>query len=130
MSDLLSRLLPLLLLWPIVWASLPAAFAQPTANRDKIALVMKALSNPFFFKMEAGAKEYAQKNGIKLEIFGTEMETDIERQTGIIDNLVSRGYGAIVIAPARWIATCSLPSTCHRRPSRGSACRFSTGSRG
>lgn len=99
MNDLLNRLLPLLLLWPIAWASLPAAFAQPTANRDKIALVMKALSNPFFFKMEAGAKEYAQKNGIKLEIFGTEMETDIERQTGIIDNLVSRGYGAIVIAP-------------------------------
>lgn len=60
---------------------------------------MKALSNPFFAKMEQGAKEYARENGIELEIFGTELETDTERQIGIIDNLVSRGYGAIVIAP-------------------------------
>ncbi len=99
MKNLLSRVLPFLLLWLIGWASPPEVPAQPGSNRDKIALVMKALSNPFFFKMEQGARKYARENGIHLETFGTELETDIERQVGIVDNLISRGYGAIVIAP-------------------------------
>ena len=69
-------------------------------NEGKIALVMKALSNPFFLSMQQGAKEYADTHGIALEVFGTERETEVERQIGIVDNLISRGYGAIVIAPA------------------------------
>lgn len=66
----------------------------------KIALVMKALSNPFFTKMESGAKAYANKNNISLEIFGIERENDVNRQISIVDNLISRNYDAIVIAPA------------------------------
>ena len=69
-------------------------------NQKKVALVMKALSNPFFSKMEAGAKKFAQRENILLEVFGTERETDVDRQIGIVENLISRGYGAIVIAPA------------------------------
>lgn len=69
-------------------------------NEKTVALVMKALSNPFFFKMKAGAREYAQEENIPLEVFGVERETDVERQIGIFENLISRGYGAIVIAPA------------------------------
>ena len=69
-------------------------------NERTIALVMKALSNPFFFKMEEGAKKYAIEENIPLEVFGVERETDVERQIGICENLISRGYGAIVIAPA------------------------------
>jgi len=68
-------------------------------NENKVAFVMKALSNPFFSTMEAGAKKYAQQENIPLEVFGTERETDVERQIGIVENLISRGYGAIVIAP-------------------------------
>ena len=74
-------------------------FEIQAANEKKVALVMKALSNPFFSKMEAGAKQYAQQENIPLEVFGTERETDVERQIGIVENLISRGYGAIVIAP-------------------------------
>jgi len=69
-------------------------------NENKVALVMKDLTNPFFAKMESGAKQYAQKNKIDLEVFGVERETDVDRQIGIVDNLISRKYGAIVIAPA------------------------------
>ena len=68
-------------------------------NEKKVALVMKALSNPFFSTLEAGAKKYAQQENIPLEVFGTECETDVEHQIGIVENLISRGYGAIVIAP-------------------------------
>ena len=69
-------------------------------NEKTVALVMKALSNPFFLKMEEGARKYAQGENIPLEVFGVERETDVERQIGIVENLISRGYGAIVIAPA------------------------------
>ena len=61
---------------------------------------MKALSNPFFSKMEEGAKKYAKEYNVPFEVFGVERETDVERQIGIVENLISRGYGAIVIAPA------------------------------
>ena len=89
-----------------LWASilccsmfLTLIFETQAANEKKVALVMKALSNPFFSTMESGAKKYAQLENISLEVFGTERETDVERQIGIVENLVSRGYGAIVIAP-------------------------------
>ncbi len=78
---------------------LPAASVS-AANEQTVALVMKALTNPFFSKMEMGAKAYANHNNIRLEIFGVERETDVERQISIVENLIARGYGAIVIAPA------------------------------
>ena len=36
-------------------------------NERTIALVMKALSNPFFSKMEEGAKKYAMEENILLK---------------------------------------------------------------
>ncbi|HOF17479.1 MAG TPA: substrate-binding domain-containing protein [Phycisphaerae bacterium] len=69
-------------------------------NQKKVALVMKALTNPFFNKMQIGAKEYATAAGVPLEVFGVDRETDVERQISIMDNLISRGYAAIVLAPA------------------------------
>jgi ribose transport system substrate-binding protein len=73
------------------------AFAQ---KQFKIALVMKALSNPFFSAMEAGAKDEAQKLGIELLVQGTNKETDIPQQINIVENFISRRVDAIVIAPA------------------------------
>ena len=74
-----------------------SAFAS---NEKTVALVMKSLSNPFFTKMEEGASKYARDENIQFEVFGVEQETDVETQISIVENLVSRGYGAIVIAPA------------------------------
>jgi ABC-type sugar transport system substrate-binding protein len=72
----------------------------PAQAGGKVALVMKALSNPFFLKMEAGARKYANAHDIPLEVFGMEKETEIERQIGIVDSLISNRYAAIIIAPA------------------------------
>ena len=92
MNLMLNRLLLLAFLGLTVGLPPSVALAQPdTANKAKVALIMKALSNPFFFKMEEGAKDYARENGIPLEVFGTELETDIEHQVGILNNLISRG---------------------------------------
>lgn len=69
-------------------------------DEKTVALVMKALTNPFFSKMEAGARQYAQAKDIPIEVFGVERETDVERQISIVESLITRGVGAIVIAPA------------------------------
>lgn len=69
-------------------------------NETRVALVMKALSNPFFGSLEAGARKYASVHGIALEVFGTERETDVDHQIAIVDNLIARGFRSIVIAPA------------------------------
>lgn len=74
------------------------AFAQ---NRPyKIALVMKALSNPFFHTMQVGAEEEAKKLGIDLRVQGTNKETDVTQQINIVQNFITQKVDAIVIAPA------------------------------
>ncbi|MDP8245227.1 MAG: substrate-binding domain-containing protein [Candidatus Hinthialibacter antarcticus] len=66
----------------------------------KIALVMKALSNPFFHAMEVGAREAAKTLGVELFVQGTNKETDVAQQVSIVENFMTRGVDAIVIAPA------------------------------
>lgn len=90
--------------------------ALAAGNEKKIALVMKALSNPFFIKMEEGARKYAEKNNIPFEVFGVERETEIKRQIGIVENLIVRKYGAIVIAPTD---SKKLISVCKKAIDRG-----------
>jgi ABC-type sugar transport system substrate-binding protein len=68
-------------------------------NDHTIALVMKALTNPFFLKMEQGAKNFAKENEIPLEVFGIINETDTFHQISIMESLISRNIGAIVLAP-------------------------------
>lgn len=68
-------------------------------NHKTVALVMKALSNPFWGRVDRGAKEYAKKHTIQLEMFGVDRETNVDLQIAIMENLISRGYGAIILAP-------------------------------
>lgn len=69
-------------------------------NDHTIALVMKALTNPFFAKMEQGARTFARENDIALEVFGIINETDTAHQISIMESLISRNIRAIVLAPA------------------------------
>jgi len=96
----LSHLNKVLVLIACITFSLLYPNLSEAKNSNTIALVMKSLSNPFFFKMEVGAREYAKDENIPLEVFGLENETETARQISIVEDLISRNYGAIVIAPA------------------------------
>jgi len=74
--------------------------ASAAGKKYRIALVMKALSNPFFHAMELGAREEAEKLGVELLVQGTNKETDITQQVSIVENFVTQQVDAIVIAPA------------------------------
>ncbi|MFO7495533.1 MAG: substrate-binding domain-containing protein [Desulfobacterales bacterium] len=101
-----------------LWAVLLAAAAAPAgaANSGKVALVLKALSNPYCYRMEAGVRQHAEETGTDLDIFGLIRSTHVTHQIGIIENLISRGYGAIIIAPAD---SRQLVAVCAKAVSRG-----------
>ena len=78
-------------------------FSFPVAANgagEHVALVMKALSNPFFLAMRDGAIEYAEANGIDLDVSGIELETDVDYQINLVDGLIRRRVDAIVLTPA------------------------------
>lgn len=79
----------------------PSKNSQPAKeNKElKIALVMKTLTNPFFVAMEKGGRKAEKELGIKLIVKTGAMETSIEQQIGIIEELINMKVDAIVIAP-------------------------------
>lgn len=64
-----------------------------------IALVMKTLTNPFFIKMERGARRAERELGIHLLVKTAAKETSIQQQINIVDELIRMKVDAIVIAP-------------------------------
>ena len=87
------------MLWSAVLLGLMAG-VLPAQAEPKVALVMKALSNPFFVRIELGAKNYAKQHNQHIDSFGMERETNIENQIGIMESLIQKGYDGIVLAPA------------------------------
>lgn len=77
-------------------------FSTREKHTKKVAFVVTTLSNPFFVDMTEGAKEEAIKHPeIELLIQAPERgATDIERQTQIVENLITQKVDAICIVPA------------------------------
>lgn len=66
-----------------------------------IALVMKSLANEFFVNMAIGAERHqAERANYELIINGIRNESDLAQQVTLVDQMISRGVDAIVIAPA------------------------------
>ncbi len=86
----------------IIYMLLVLLFSLPIyAHAEKIALIMKAFTNPFFIKMKDGALKTAEKLHLSLDYFSIKYETDIDSQIKIIKNIMESGeYRGILIAPA------------------------------
>lgn len=70
-------------------------------DKPVVGLVMKSLANEFFQNMMVGAKEHAAKRGdYELVAVGMQNETDFEAQINAVENFITQGVDAIVIAPA------------------------------
>lgn len=77
----------------------PTVVAAPAANKPRIGLVMKTLTNPFFIEMERGARRAEKALNIDLQVKTAAQETSIEQQIQIVEDLISAKVEAIVIAP-------------------------------
>lgn len=73
------------------------------AAEDKpvVGLIMKSLANEFFQNMLAGAEAHAERRGdYELRAVGMQNETDFESQINAVENFITQGVDAIVVAPA------------------------------
>ncbi|MBO9182723.1 sugar ABC transporter substrate-binding protein [Rhizobium sp. L80/93] len=72
------------------------------ADKPKVGLIMKSLSNEFFKQMKAGADDYAAKNKDKFDFkaVGMKDERDFASQVDAVENFVTQKYDIIVVAPA------------------------------
>jgi len=78
-----------------------SAFAQ-TAEKPKVALVMKSLANEFFLTMEDGAKAYQKEHSADFDLIsnGIKDETDTANQIRIVEQMIVSKVDALIIAPA------------------------------
>lgn len=74
--------------------------AETAVAGVKIALIMKARTNPYFAKMEEGAQRAAATNNVELSVFSIDRETDHEKQAAQVEAAIARGVKAILIDPA------------------------------
>jgi ribose transport system substrate-binding protein len=81
--------------------SVSSAFAE-SAEKPKVALVMKSLANEFFLTMEDGAKAYQKEHSADFDLIsnGIKDETDTAGQTRIVEQMILAKVNALVIAPS------------------------------
>jgi ribose transport system substrate-binding protein len=72
----------------------------PAAGDLRIALLMKARTNPFFEQMAAGAERAASQLGVSLQVMAIDKETDTAGQAAQVETAIGQGVRVILIAPA------------------------------
>jgi len=68
------------------------------AAGKKVDVIIKASDSSFWQTMLAGARKASGDYGIKVGLFGPTSETDINEQVQLVENSISRGADAIVLA--------------------------------
>src|SRR3954451_18490342 len=69
------------------------------AAGKKIDVIIKASDSEFWQSMLAGAQKAGKDYGVKVSLFGPTSETDVNQQVQLVENAISRGADAIVVAP-------------------------------
>lgn len=74
--------------------------AGGTAQDLKLAVILKTQATDFWVKMNNGAEQYAADNGLSVDLFAAQSDTDYEAQLAILENCINNGgYDGIAIAP-------------------------------
>lgn len=81
------------------WSYRKAQAASDAAATYRIAMVLKTLNNPFWVDMQGAALQAAENKNVKLLVQAPPQETDLERQTQIVENMIQKKVDAIVLAP-------------------------------
>src|SRR6476660_6807240 len=79
-------------------ASSSGGGAGGKAAGKKVDVIIKASDSSFWQTMLAGAKKAGADYGIKVGLFGPTSETDVNQQVQLVENSISRGVDAIVLA--------------------------------
>lgn len=94
----MHRLLPVLIL-SLAMLAVPAEAAKP-----RIAMIPKGTTHVFWKTVEAGAREAAADLGVELVWKGPLKENDRGQQIAIVEQFVTEGVSAIILAPLDAVA--------------------------
>ncbi len=112
-----SRLAPFFVLAAVAALGCGDPPAPSGSDAPRVALVMKSLANEFFKTMEDGARAHQQATGdYELIAMGIKDELDVAGQVRLVEQAISMGMDALVIAPADSKA---LVSVCQRAQEAG-----------
>lgn len=84
-------------------------------DQIEIALIPKGTDIMYWKGLHAGGEKAAQELGLKLIWQGPQKESDREQQINIVQNFISRGVDAIVLAPLDEVALMRPVATAKRR---------------
>src|SRR5581483_4509141 len=79
---------------------LTACGGPARSERPRVALLMKAQSNPFFQVMEKGARQAAAESNVDLMVQYLPTETAADTQVAQVEDAISKQVSAILIAPS------------------------------
>lgn len=75
-----------------------AAPAAPAAQKKEIAVIPKGLAHQFWLTVKAGAEAGGKEAGYEIVWQGPAKETEVAKQIGIVQDMISRRVSAIVMA--------------------------------
>lgn len=87
-----------LLIFALSLTAFAGEWVQKASKQWKIAFVPKLIGIPYFNAMEAGGKRAAKDLGVKF-IYTGPTTASVPQQIQYIDNLITQGVDAIVVAP-------------------------------
>ena len=73
---------------------------KDSGEKIRIALVIKATSNPFFARMQQGATKAADSLNVELLVASLTPANEIEKQILMVEDMTNRDVRAILISPA------------------------------
>jgi len=73
--------------------------AAGAKKQYQIAVIPKGTANPFWKTVHAGAAKASKELGVKITWTGPENEDDRKQQMDVVQNFISTGVDAIVLAP-------------------------------
>jgi len=73
--------------------------AGGAAAGKRVDVIIKASDSEFWQSMLAGAQKAGSDYGLEVGLFGPTSETDINQQVQLVENSISRGVDALVVAP-------------------------------
>lgn len=70
-------------------------------SKPKIAVVLKAINSDYWKQVKAGAMDAAKETGADVQVLGPNAETDIAGQTSLMEDQITKGVSALVVAPSQ-----------------------------
>lgn len=76
--------------------------SETASDKPRVALIMKSLANEFFVTMADGARAHqaSHTDAYDLIVNGIKDESDLSQQVALVEQMISIGVDAIILAPA------------------------------